>query len=119
MKRTDRPAAAILLAAALLAPYSAAHAASASTVVMADALYAMCLNAANAPRPHGEWDLKGNPKLPKYCDCLAPQLVEHGSAVRKFREHNPGQAESEQLNKQELALRNTCRKQLGLAPAQK
>ncbi|UUZ51125.1 hypothetical protein LP420_17250 [Massilia sp. B-10] len=31
----------------------------------------MCINAASMPKPFGEYDLKGNPKLPEYCKCFS------------------------------------------------
>lgn len=77
--------------------------------------YDMCLKAANMPKPFGEWDLKGNAKLPQYCKCFAPLYEARAMKAMQAMQANPGKAPSvEQSNKEELELRNSCRKKLDL-----
>lgn len=76
-----------------------------------------CLMSANMPKPFGEWDLKGNAKLPAYCDCFMPKFKMRAEKAMKYMQANPGKAPPgtlEQSNAEELAMRNSCRKQLGL-----
>lgn len=74
----------------------------------------MCMNAANMPKPYGEWDLKGNAKLPEYCKCFVPAF--QARAMKALTEMQAGAKPPSlaQSNKEELELRNVCRKQVGL-----
>lgn len=77
--------------------------------------YDMCLMGADMPKPFGEWDLKGNAKLPQYCQCFAPLFEARATKAMQAMQSNPGKAPSlEQSNKEELDLRNSCRKKLDL-----
>ncbi len=79
--------------------------------------YQSCLQSVQFPRPFGEWDLKGNPKLPQYCECYVPLFVVHNTQVRaNLRIHGaPPTPEMIKENKAaELAVRNTCRAKVGL-----
>ncbi len=69
----------------------------------------MCVQSAKAPKPYGEWDLKGNAKLPAYCGCFASAFKER--AMKSLDTAPPPQ---EKIAAEELAMRNTCRKQAGL-----
>ncbi len=69
----------------------------------------MCVSATDFPKPDGEWDLKGNAKLPAYCACFG--------AAFKARALKPPKTPTPSIDEftaEELALRNTCRKQVGL-----
>lgn len=101
-----------LLGAFLFGIQGAAHAAPAVPPEQIDAYKQMCMKATDMPKPYGEWDLKGNPKLGKYCDCFAPQFI-----ARMMKSAGSAPPTLEESNKQELALRNTCRKQVGLPAA--
>ena len=72
----------------------------------------MCMNqATNIPAPHGEADLKGNPKLGDYCKCFGAKFAERAMASMQAG------AKSSPLDetvKEEQAMRNDCRKQTGL-----
>ena len=101
--------------ALLLAALSPAHAQNVN-----QAYYDMCLQAADFPAPFGESDLKGNAKLPDYCKCFAPAFAARAEKAAKYMQANPGKAPpktQEQTNAEELAMRNTCRKQTGLPAA--
>jgi len=102
-------------AALLLATPSPAHAQSPT-----EAYYDMCLKAVDFPAPFGESDLKGNAKLPDYCKCFAPVFAARAEKAARYMQANPGKAPPgtvEQSNAEELAMRNTCRKQVGLPAA--
>lgn len=102
----------------LLALQPAAHAAG--PFDGSKGYYDMCIKAVDMPKPFGEWDLKGNPKLPKYCECFVPLFTARAEAAMKYMQANPGKAPPgtlEESNAQELAMRNTCRKQVGLPAA--
>jgi len=76
-----------------------------------------CLMSVDMPKPFGEWDLKGNAKLPAYCDCFMAKFKVRSEKAMKYMQANPGKAPPgtlEQSNAEELAMRNSCRKQLGL-----
>lgn len=82
--------------------------------------YDMCLSAADFPAPFGESDLKGNAKLPDYCKCFAPAFAARAQKAALYMQANPGKAPPktlEQSNAEELAIRNSCRKQVGLPAA--
>jgi hypothetical protein len=74
----------------------------------------MCINAASMPKPFGEYDLKGNPKLPEYCKCFSQAF--EARAMKAITEMQAGAKPPslEQSNKEELELRNVCRKKTGL-----
>lgn len=102
--------------AVLLALQSSAQAVSVPEQ-QADAYKNMCVQATTMPKPFGEWDLKGNPKLGKYCDCFSPKFAARAMKAAQFMQQNPGKAPPgtlEESNKEELAMRNSCRKQVGL-----
>ena len=102
-------------AALLLAALSPAHAQTPT-----QAYYDMCLKAVDFPAPFGESDLKGNAKLPDYCKCFAPAFAARAEKAAQYMRSNPGKPPAhtlEQSNAEELALRNTCRKQTGLPAA--
>ena len=76
-----------------------------------------CLKSVDMPKPFGEWDLKGNAKLPAYCDCFMAKFSVRMEKAMKYMQANPGKAPPgtlEESNAEELAMRNSCRKQLGL-----
>lgn len=103
------------LAAAVMAIVPAAQAAVPAQQL--DAYKQMCMQATSMPKPFGEWDLKGNVKLGKYCDCFAPLFAARAMKAAEYMQKNPGKAPPgtlEESNKEELAMRNTCRKQVGL-----
>ncbi len=110
------PALRAALAAALLSLMSAAH--GAIPAQQLEAYKQMCVSTATSmPKPYGEWDLKGHPKLGKYCECFAPLFAARAMKAAEFMQKNPGKplpASLDESNKDELAMRNTCRKQLGL-----
>lgn len=115
LKDTTRAA---LAGALLLALQPAAHAAG--QFDGAKGYYDMCIKSVNMPKPFGESDLKGNPKLPKYCECFAPLFTARAQVAMMYMQEHPGKAPPgtlEESNAQELALRNTCRKQVGLPAA--
>ncbi|QNA89367.1 hypothetical protein G4G28_14385 [Massilia sp. Dwa41.01b] len=108
------------IAALLVASLPSVHAQSAAT--MNDSYAQMCRQSADTPKPFGEWDLKDNPKLGAYCDCFAPKFAARAMKAMAYRQANPGKAPPgtlEQSNAEELAMRNTCRKQVGLPAAVK
>lgn len=105
-----------IAAALLLALGQSAQAASVPEQ-QAEAYKNMCMQATSMPKPFGEWDLKGNPKLGKYCDCFAPKFAARAMKAAQYMQQNPGKAPPgslEENNKEELAMRNSCRKQVGL-----
>lgn len=77
----------------------------------------MCVQAADMPVPFGESDLKGNPKLQQYCGCFDKKFA--ARAMKAMQQRSSGQAPPPQadIQKEELAMRNSCRKELGLPPA--
>ncbi len=110
-------ASAALVGALCLAIQPAAMAAAPGAAV---SLYKdMCVRAADMPQPHGESDLKGNPKLESYCGCYAPLFAEHAMVAMANRQEHPGQPPKALAESQaeQLAMRNTCRKQIGLPAA--
>lgn len=84
------------------------------------ALGAKCRSLADAPEPFGEWDLKGNDKLPAYCECYAGLFFKRAAKVSAYMDtHNgkPPPATLAQVHAQEMAMRQTCRKKLDLPKA--
>jgi hypothetical protein len=106
---------AALAGALLLVLQPAAHAAGQADGT--NGYYDMCLKSVDMPKPFGESDLKGNAKLPQYCGCFAPLFMARAQKAMKYMQEHPGKAPPgtlEESNAEELALRNTCRKQVGL-----
>lgn len=98
-----------LLACAALAPGLAAAQDSMETG------YAkMCVQAADMPKPYGESDIKGNPKLAAYCECFSGLFAKRAMKSAEAMQAGKAPPPLEESNRQELALRNTCRKQTGL-----
>ena len=82
-----------------------------------DAYYRMCLRSAEMPKPFGEWDLLRHAKLPKYCECFSPRFAARAMKAARFMQQNPGKEPPGSLaetNREELAMRNECRKKTGL-----
>lgn len=81
---------------------------------------AKCRKLADAPKPMGEWDLKGNAKLAPYCDCYARFFFERAITVAAYMQSHGGKAPPatlKQIHAQEMVMRNTCREQLDLPKA--
>lgn len=80
-----------------------------------DAYAAMCVKAVGIPAAHGgEGDLKGNAKVPEYCNCFAGKFLERAMKA------SPGAPASlEQSMAEEHAMRQSCRTQFKLPPAPK
>jgi hypothetical protein len=79
--------------------------------------YQSCLQSVEFPRPFGEWDLKGNAKLPQYCQCYVPLFTAHTAASRELLSQHGGQPTPAMIKENkasELGIRNSCRKQVGL-----
>jgi hypothetical protein len=74
----------------------------------------MCVNAAGMPKPFGEWDLKGNAKLPEYCKCFSEAFEVRARKAMAEMQAGAKPPSLEQSNKEELELRNVCRKKTGL-----
>jgi hypothetical protein len=109
---------AALGASLLIALLPAAHAQKGG--LGGDTYYDMCLKAVDFPKPFGEWDLKGNAKLPAYCKCFSPLFTARAMKAAAYMQTHPGKAPPGTLaesNAEELAIRNTCRKQVGLPMA--
>ncbi|SFS18850.1 hypothetical protein SAMN05216570_3832 [Dyella sp. OK004] len=106
-----RGAPAFALSLALgVAAMSPAHA-DAPLAQAADQYAQMCATQGTSiPAPHGESDLKDNPKLGEYCKCFGEKF-----AKRALASMNDKAAPSlEQTVSEEQAMRNGCRKQVGL-----
>lgn len=93
---------------------SAAHAdapLSSATNQYAD----MCMNQATTiPAPYGEADLKGNPKLGDYCKCFGAKFAERAMASMASMQGADKSSSLDDAVKEEQAMRNGCRKQVGL-----
>lgn len=113
--RTHRHAFATLLACALLAPVVAG--AAEPTDPAQKGYYDMCLKSVDLPRPYGESDLKGNAKLPAYCECFSGAFLKRAMAAMAARQAGQKPPPLEESNRQERLLRNACRKQTGLSEA--
>jgi hypothetical protein len=73
----------------------------------------MCANQATGiPAPYGEGDLKGNPKLGDYCQCFGAKFA--ARALASVQDNGKSSTSPEQTVKEERAMRNTCRQQVGL-----
>lgn len=80
----------------------------------------MCRESVNMPAPMGETDLKGNPKLDAYCECFGAKFMVRAQKAAAYMQANPGKPPKNTLEQnmaEELAMRNSCRKQLGLPAA--
>ncbi|SHH59847.1 hypothetical protein [Massilia sp. CF038] len=75
---------------------------------------AMCVQSANMPKPYGEYDLKGNAKLPDYCKCFSEAFGARAMKAMSAMQAGGKPPSLEQSNKEELELRNVCRKKVGL-----
>lgn len=81
-----------------------------------------CVQSADMPKPVGEWDLKGNPKLAAYCKCFSVPFTARAAKAAQEMSANPDKFMKKMSDKsvtdkvaaEELGFRNTCRKQLGL-----
>lgn len=80
---------------------------------MNDSYADMCMKMANMPAPYGEYDLKGNPKLPQYCACFSGLFAARAKAAASGARTN---ATLEENVAGERAMRSTCRAQLKLPP---
>lgn len=70
----------------------------------------LCVQAADMPRPYGEYDLKGNARLDAYCGCFGEQFAQQAMKTNpQARPPTP-----EQAAQRELAMRTLCRQKLGL-----
>ncbi len=104
------------LASALCLALQPVHAASGG-LQGAHGYYESCLKSVDFPRPFGEWDLKGNPKLPQYCECYVPLFTAQNMQSRANLQVHGGAATPEMIKENkaaELGVRNTCRKRVGL-----
>ncbi|PMQ05422.1 hypothetical protein [Dyella sp.] len=73
----------------------------------------MCMNQATSiPAPYGEADLKGNPGLGDYCKCFGAKFAER--AVASVQSGGKSTSSLDDTVKEEQAMRNSCRKQVGL-----
>lgn len=85
-----------------------------------DAYYRMCIKSSDMPKPYGEWDLLGHARLPKYCQCFSPLFAARAMKAARFMQQNPGKeppGSLAEINREELAMRNICRKKTGLPAA--
>ena len=104
------------LAAALCLALQPAQAAS-GALQGVSGYYESCMKSVEFPRPFGEWDLKGNPLLPQYCQCYVPLFTAQNIQARTNLQVHGGPPTPEMIKENkasELAVRNKCRKQLGL-----
>ncbi len=104
------------LAGALCLALQPAQAAS-GALQGASGYYQSCLASVDFPKPFGEWDLKGNPKLPQYCECYVPAFTAQNIQARANLQAHGGAPTPEMIKENkvsELAVRNNCRKQVGL-----
>lgn len=75
----------------------------------------MCMKATDIPAPYGEADLKGNPKLGDYCTCFGAKFAARAIAsVASMQGAGKSSPSQEDPEKEEQAMRNGCRKQVGL-----
>lgn len=106
----------VALTGALWLALQPAQAASGS-LQGAHGYYESCIKSVEFPRPFGEWDLKGNAKLPKYCACYVPLFTAHATVSREMMARHGGAATAAMIKENkasELGIRNNCRKQVGL-----
>lgn len=76
----------------------------------------MCTTqAVNIPAPYGEADLKDNPKLGAYCKCFGEKFAQRAATALQKGDVSASTKDSLQDTvKQEEAMRNGCRQQIGL-----
>ncbi|WP_036177463.1 hypothetical protein [Massilia sp. 9096] len=116
-----------LFSAAVLACISLPNAQAQSETIQDMTGSNACLQSANFPAPFGESDLKGNAKLPAYCDCYMSKFeARRIKAAQAMQANTDTQANLDKAAKkkkraeayaEQLAMRNSCRQQLGLPPA--
>jgi len=75
-----------------------------------DSVKQMCIESVDMPKPFGEYDLKGNPKLGDYCGCFGEAFAEHSMKV----DPKAKPPTADEATKRDLAMRNACRKKMGL-----
>ena len=100
--------AAALFGAVIFSPAAQAAVPGSAPMSYAD----MCVQAAEMPKPYGESDLKGHPKLKAYCSCFGPKFMARAQVAAHNMDKPPPPAA--QIEKEDLEMRNSCRKQLGL-----
>lgn len=105
MKLTTLP-----LLAALAAVFALPAAEAQNRKQVTDSYKQMCVQAADMPAPFGEYDLKGNARLGDYCGCFGEAFAEH--AMKVDPKAKPPTAD--EATRRDLAMRNTCRKKIGL-----
>ncbi|MBB3228427.1 hypothetical protein FHW69_003062 [Luteibacter sp. Sphag1AF] len=75
----------------------------------------MCMKATDIPAPYGEGDLKENPRLGDYCKCFGARFAARAIAsVASMQGLGKASSAQEDPEKEEQAMRNDCRKQVGL-----
>jgi len=110
----------IALAASLLLTFPAIAQSVPAPRQQVDAYYRMCIKSSDMPKPYGEWDLLGHAKLPAYCQCFSPLFAARAMKAARFMQQNPGKeppGSLAEINREQLAMRNTCRKKTGLPAA--
>lgn len=120
MVTTSRHILAASVVAFTLFAIPSAHASENSNDVMDYA--ALCVQSVDMPKPVGEWDLKGNPKLAAYCKCFSVPFTaraikaaqQMSASPEKFMKEMADKSVQAKLAAEELGFRNTCRKQMGL-----
>ena len=101
---------AALLGTVMLLPSAHAAVPGDAPVSYAD----MCVQSADMPKPFGESDLKGHAKLKAYCECFGPKFMARAQAAAQNMGNGKAPPPADQTEKEELAMRNSCRKPLGL-----
>jgi hypothetical protein len=76
----------------------------------ADSYKQMCMQAAAMPKPFGEYDLKGNPKLDAYCGCFGDAFAQNVLQT----DPKAKAPTADEATRRDLALRNGCRQKMGL-----
>lgn len=79
----------------------------------ADMCVKMSTDMGKAHRTILEGDLADNPKLKDYCTCFGAKFAERAMTSGKIMNNK---AEIDAAQKEELAMRNSCRTQYGLPP---
>jgi hypothetical protein len=73
----------------------------------------MCMTQSiEMPVPHGDADLKENPKLEAYCQCFAGKFADR--AILRLKNPSAPPPPFKQSLAEERAMRNGCRQSLGL-----
>lgn len=88
---------------------------------MVDGYARMCVDGSAWPLPYGEGDLKGNAKLGEYRRCFSAKFAERAmGALAELQRPQESQAPAarqaalKESSKQEAAMRDDCRQELGL-----